>query len=79
MTVGCHTIINTNTNTNTNTYSFYHYYASSAAVVPGWHSCVRFAIAMWNSKDPTQPVFRHMSLLLLLLLFEFWCVYYYRG
>ncbi len=26
----------------------------------GWHSCVQFALVLWNPEDPTQYVLRHM-------------------
>ena len=36
-------------------------YFSDQNAPEGWHSCVQFALVLWNPEDPTQYVYHHAS------------------
>ena len=47
-------------NNNQDTVSIYLDFVDLKNAPTGWHSCVQFALVLWNSEDLTQYVFHHM-------------------
>ena len=45
-------------NNNQDTPSIYLDFVDPKGAPAGWHSCVQFALVMWNPEDPTQYVFQ---------------------
>jgi hypothetical protein len=47
-------------NNNQDTVSIYLDFADPKGAPQGWHSCVQFALVLWNTEDPTQYIVHRM-------------------
>ncbi|PKY26877.1 cysteine proteinase, partial [Rhizophagus irregularis] len=46
-------------NNNQDTVSIYLDFVDPKGAPAGWHSCVQFALVLWNPEDPTQYIYHH--------------------
>ncbi|RGB42717.1 cysteine proteinase [Rhizophagus diaphanus] len=46
-------------NNNQDTVSIYLDFVDPKRAPTGWHSCVQFALVLWNPEDPTQYIYHH--------------------
>ncbi|PKB92190.1 hypothetical protein RhiirA5_508365, partial [Rhizophagus irregularis] len=46
-------------NNNQDTVSIYLDFVDPKGAPADWHSCVQFALVLWNPEDPTQYIYRH--------------------
>uniref|UniRef100_U9UKW1 MATH domain-containing protein n=1 Tax=Rhizophagus irregularis (strain DAOM 181602 / DAOM 197198 / MUCL 43194) TaxID=747089 RepID=U9UKW1_RHIID len=47
-------------NNNQDTVSIYLDFVDPKGAPAGWHSCVQFALVLWNPEDPTQYIYHRM-------------------
>ncbi|CAB4447002.1 unnamed protein product [Rhizophagus irregularis] len=48
-----------NSNNNQEAVSIYLDFVDPKGAPAGWHSCVQFALVLWNPEDPTQYIYHH--------------------